>query len=363
MDYGSASLLLYMQLLKLLLKPHKIILFYSKSLSSGFTGFNKTLLIIVSILIMSSPALKAESLIKCWKNTDGITECGKRIPREYYNQRIRYIDEQGITRKIKERTKTPEEIRSEQELTRLLKLEADQKRKSREYDQVLLKTYLTIDDLLSSLRSKLDIINSRSKILHSSMELKKRQFGNLVRQAANMERSGRQVSPQLAELLDASRKEIRNLQSQISSEKKETEKIKTVFAHDVERFMITKSNRLKHSLSTPSQAKKLHAVKLSCLSEAQCQLLWDRSIQFIREFATRPILYQTNQIVVTDTPEKHQDIAMSLTRLDTRESDSKKDLVFQIRCHPERIGQEFCNSEEISGLLTEFKTIAYKINQ
>ncbi len=54
---------------------------------------------------------------------------------------------------------------------------------------------------------------------------------------------------------------------------------------------------------------------------------------------------------------------MSLTKLDTRESDSKKDLLFQIRCRPERIGQEFCNSEEVSGLLTEFKTIAYKINQ
>ena len=194
------------------------------------------------------------------------------------------------------------------------------------------------------------------------MELKKRRFGNLVRQAANVERSGKQVSPQLTELLESSRNEIRNLQAQINSEKKETEKIKKVFAHDVERFMITKSSRLKHSLSTPSEAKRLHAARLSCLSEAQCQLLWDRSIEFIKEFASRPILYQTQRIVVTDTPEKHQDIAMSLTKLDARESDSKKDLIFQIRCHPERIGQEFCNSEEVAGLLTEFKTIAYKVN-
>ncbi len=348
----------------LLLQLYKNILFALKTYSPRFIVSNMMLFILGSIILLSSSApLKAENLIKCWKNSDGITECGSRIPREYYNQRIRYIDKQGITRKIKERAKTREEIQSEQELTKLLKLEAEQKRKSKEYDQVLLKTYLTIDDLLIALRAKLDIINSRSKILHSSMELKKRQFGNLVRQAANMERSGKQVSPRLAKKLEASRNDIRNLQAQISSETKETEKIKKVFAHDVERFLITKSNRLKHSLSTPSEAKRLHATRLSCLNDIQCQLLWERSIEFIKEFATRDILYETDTIIVTDTPEKQQDIAMTLTRLDSGQPDSKQELIFQIRCHPERIGQEFCDSEEVSGLLKEFKTIAYKINQ
>jgi len=315
--------------------------------------------------MLTSTIVLAEttSYIKCWKNADGLTECGNRVPREYYNKRIRYIDETGITRKVKERTKTREEIQSEKELTNLLKLEADQKRKSKEYDQILLKTYLTIDDLLNSLKSKLDIINSRSKILQSSIELKKRQFGNLVRQAANTERSGRQISARLAQKLDTSRNEIRNLQAQISSEETKTQKIKKVFAHDVERFMITKSSRLKHSLSTPSEARKLHAAKLNCLSKEQCAILWDRSTNFIKEFSTRDIIYHTNRIVVTDIPVRHQDIAMSLTLLDTRTSETKKELIFQIRCNPERIGQDFCKSEEIADLLTEFKSIAYKFKK
>lgn len=346
----------------LLLKFLKAILVYLHSLSVQLNaGTRKTLFLISgSFLMLISVSAQADSYIKCWKNAEGITECGNRIPREYYNKQVRYIDEQGVTRKIKERTKTREEIQSEQELAKLLKLEKDQKRKSKEYDQILLKTYLTIDDLLSALRAKLDIINSRSKILQSTMELKKRQFGNLVRQAANMERSGKQLSPQLAQKLEHSRNEIRNLQAQISSEEKETEKIKKVFAHDVERFMITKSSRLRHSLSTPSEAKRLHATKLTCLNDTQCQLLWDRGVKFIKEYATRNIIYQSDQIVVTDIPEKHQDIAMTLTSLDVWKSDTSKDLIFQIRCNPERIGQEFCTSPEISDLLKEFKTVAYK---
>ncbi len=316
----------------------------------------------ISALLTASMGFAQNSTyIKCWKNAEGLTECGNRVPREYYNKRIRYIDETGITRKVKERAKTREEIQSEKELANLLKLEADQKRKSKEYDQILLKTYLTIDDLLNSLKSKLDIINSRSKILQSTIELKKRQFGNLVRQAANTERSGRQISAPLAQKLDTSRNEIRNLQAQISSEEAKTREIKKVFAHDVERFMISKSSRLKYSLSTPSEARKLHATRLNCLSKEQCRLLWDRSIDFIKEFSTRAIIYHTDRIVVTDEPVKHQDIAMSLTLLDTRASETKKELVFQIRCNPERIGQDFCNSEEITDLLTEFKSIAYKI--
>ncbi|MCW8929618.1 MAG: hypothetical protein OQL19_05190 [Gammaproteobacteria bacterium] len=311
------------------------------------------------LLIISNPLYAEKSFIKCWKNAEGLTECGNRIPREYYNQKIRYIDDAGVTRKVKEKAKTREELDAQLEIEKLLALEEKQKRKSKEYDEVLLKTYLTIDDLLFALNSKLSIIESRGTVLESTLELKKREFGNLVRQAANSERSGQKISNQLATKLDNARNSLRALQTQISAQETETKKIKEIFAHDVERFMISKSHRIKHSLSTPSQAKKRHAVRLTCLNQAQCDLHWKKANDFIKEFATTKVLYTTDKISVTDIPKEYRDIAMSLTILNST-SEDKKMLIYQIRCNQEREGQEFCASEDINGLLKEFKDAVYK---
>ena len=311
------------------------------------------------LLFISTTLYAEKSYIKCWKNAEGLTECGNRIPREYYNQRVRYIDDKGVTRKVKEKAKTREELDAQVEIDKLLALEEQQKRQSKNYDDVLLKTYLTIDDLLASLNSKLLIIESRGAVLDSTVELKKREFGNLVRKAANMERSGQTISDQLAIKLDKARNSLRNIQAQISAQALETNKIKKIFAHDVERFILSKSNRIKHSLSTPSQAKKLRAVRLSCLNQAQCDIHWKKANEFIKEFSSTKLRYTTDKVSVTDIPVKYRDIAMSLAILDNT-SDTNKILVFQIRCNREREGQEFCDSEDVTDLLKEFKSVVYQ---
>ena len=312
-------------------------------------------------LLFISDVLYAEkSFIKCWKNAEGLTECGNRIPREYYNQRIRYVDDRGITRKVKEKAKTREELDAQDELEKLRRLEEQQKRQLKEYDEVLLKTYLTIDDLLASLNSKLLIIESRSNILDSTIELKKREFGNLVRKAANMERSGKAISEQLSRKLGIARKELKNLQARLDNQTAETETIKKVFAHDVERFILSKFNGIKHTITTPSQAKKLHAVRLNCLNDDQCKLHWEKANKFIKEFATTKVLYTTDKIAVTDIPVQYQDVAMSLAVLGKGGTDDKKLMIFQIRCNREREGQEFCASDDVNGLLKEFKSIVYQ---
>ncbi len=325
-------------------------------------NFKKIILLFVSCLCLSliSTTLYANGYIKCWKNAEGMTECGNRIPREYYNQRIRYIDEAGVTRKVKERAKTRGELDAQLEVNKLLALEEKQKRQSKDYDNVLLKTYLSIDDLLDSLDSKLSIIESRSLILESTIELKKREFGNLVRKAANMERSGKPISDQLTLQLDSARKSLRNLQTQLSQQDIETKKIKNIFAYDVERFMILKANRIKHSLSTPSQAKKLNAVRLNCLNQAQCDSHWKKANAFIKEFSTTKVLYSTDKISVTDIPKGYRDIAMALAMVEKTITIPNRMLIFQIRCNPEREGQEFCDTDEIEGLLKEFKSVVYQ---
>jgi len=345
------------------------ILSYKNTKHSGMTNplsASALCLLLFFSTLFSSIAYAEKSYIKCWKNAEGLTECGNRIPRKYYEQRIRYIDDKGVTRKVKERAKTKEELDTEKETAKLLSLEAEQKRKSDQYDDVLLKTYLSIDDLLVSLNSKLNILKSRATILVSSLESKKREFSQLIKQAAERERAGKQISGQLATKLDSTRGELRNLQSQISTDEKNTQQIKKTFAHDVERFMISKSAQIQQSLTKPGQAKKLHAVRITCLSKAQCDQHWTKAKSFIKEFASTKVIYETDKISVTDIPLKHQDIAMGLSLLERPQPKEAKVqekgniIIFQIRCNLETEGQNFCSSGEVDGLLREFRTMVYK---
>jgi len=330
--------------------------------------FKQNILFISLLLCILSPSFlyAGDSYIKCWKNAKGLTECGNRIPREHYHKRIRYIDAQGITRKIKDKAQTAEERESQKQLIALLKKQAAEKRKKDAYDNILLKTYLTVDDLLASLNSRLEIIKSRSMVLNSLIKLKQTKYQILIKQAADMDRSGRKKPEALVTKLDAARKDITALKAQLIEEKGNTKMIKSVFAHDVERFILSKSTKIKDKLLTDKQANKLHAVRIDCTDQKKCNSRWGKANKFITASATTPVLYSTSKIIISDIPSTDQDIAMSLSIINTQsysdkvitkntKEQQKKSLIFQIRCHPQREGKALCASEKISHLLKDFK--------
>jgi len=334
-----------------------MIIFYKNSFFFKYMRLS----ILFTVYFLASTSLYAENAyIKCWQNAEGLTECGNRIPREYYNQRVRYIDEQGITRKIKEREKNREERESQSKMEQLLAQEAEKKRQTDEYDDILLKTYLTIDDLLASLNARLEIIKSRSIILDSIIELRKQSFNDLVKQAANMERSGKKQPDWLIAKLTAARKDIAALKTQVVEQKDNTKMIKSVFAHDVERFVISKSDRIKHSLTTTGQSNKHHAARVTCSGQSECDFYWGTANQFIAESATTNVLYSTEKVTVTDIPHKTQDIAMSLSLSDNtlnsnNDAQINKLITLTIRCNSQREGRELCASKQVSKLLTSYR--------
>lgn len=321
--------------------------------------FQTGILLFLSLLLLSNP-LAGKEYIKCWKNTKGMLECGNRIPKEYYNQRIRYIDENGITRKIKEKAQTKEERNSQRRMAKLLNDEVKKQQKLDDYDAILLKTYLTIDDLLASLNSRLEIIKSRSSVLNATIELKQKQFDNLVKKAAALERSGSKKPDSLLNNLDAILKDISSLKTQVKEQKENTIKIKSVFSHDVERFILSKSKRLKKSLAHQKDAKKLPVTAINCANKAECDFHWGTANQFITENATTKVLYSTAKMTVTDIPTKPQDISITLSLLDnTSENEAgiqfKKTLLLQVRCHPKKEGKELCSGEKVAHIIKEFK--------
>ena len=337
--------------------------FYKKT-SRSIAKISLSIIIFLFVSIYSHILYSENKYMKCWKNSDGSTECGDKIPRKYYNQKIRFIDDSGITRKVKEKGKSREELETAEKLekkrSKELTLENEKKSKLKERQNILLKTYLNIDALIESMNSKLDIVNIQSSLLEASLPVKKQKFAKLIEQAADSERSGKDMSPQLMAELTASRSEINNTQNQILLADKKIQQIKQTFSKDVESFILLKSHQIIQR--PPTQTKKsyssqsIQVVRLDCNNQNQCNDYWKKAVKFIKDFSSTAILFESRQISVSDIPLKTQDIAMALSLLETDQAD-KKIILLQIRCNHEKKGQQFCRSDKISNLLLEFKRI------
>ncbi len=343
-----------------ILQHHQLLRFSVKTSRTFTVGGILTTLVVISLLLQP-PSSLAQGYIKCWKNSEGMTECGNRIPREYYSKKVRFIDSQGITRKVKEQTKSIEELAIEKEKQRILDARLAEKKKLKEHDEILLKTYLSVDDLLNALNSKLEILQSRITVLESIVDTRKEQFDELVKNAADVERSGNEIPEKLQQRLNSARAEIHNLQSKINAEKQEADKIQETYAHDIERFMLTSASRMHYNLAQPQAARKSNAVRLSCSNDKQCEEYWQKANDYATQYATTDVRFSSDKILLTATPENENDIAMGLTYLEAKSLQKAPDnyIIFQLRCHQSKQGQKYCQDDNISNILREFKSEMY----
>ena len=319
-----------------------------------------TLLIILSLyaIFFTLQSFAGNTYMKCWKNSEGVTECGNRVPREYYNQRIRSIDSRGITRDIKERSKTREELIAAQEAEKkakaLQEIEDEAKRRKKMRDDILLKTYLTVDDILASMNNKLDLTASRIDIFKESIPVKKQKFDNLVKKAAHMERAGKKVTDNLISELNALRTDIKNIKLQIKIEENKQANIKKAYRVDIERFVFLKTRQLINKAKTKQEKENIHIALITCNNKNQCIDLWKQANEFVTDFSNTDIVYQADTFIVSDSPEKSNDISMTLSLQADDIDDKKKIIVLNIRCHPERKGREFCSSDKVKNTLSDF---------
>ena len=78
-------------------------------------SLNLIILLILSTLILAS---NANARMKCWTNSDGVKECGDKVPPEYTQQGYQELGKGGIVREETNRVRTKEELQKE-------KVEAD----------------------------------------------------------------------------------------------------------------------------------------------------------------------------------------------------------------------------------------------
>jgi len=310
---------------------------------------------LVSFFVSSSAAYAAS--FKCWTNDEGIRECGNAIPPKYIKQKIEYLNSKsGKLQRVKSAAKTEAELMAEKDKKKKQEKTLREAKKQDAYDDVLLKTYLTIDDLLLSLHWKITTLNSRIKVSENSIQSQESIFSSYTKKAANIERSGKPLPKALLDQISKNRAKVKTLQDRIKALENEKKEIHKKFGHDTDRFTTRKVRNLTMTLANLEKARKLNSVQLTCSNPNSCNLMWQKAIKFTRKNSDLAVIYSTKAVHTTISAKAESDIALIISRVKNQINNTLKGekITLQARCYPSRQGESLCKSDVVSNLLNNF---------
>lgn len=200
---------------------------YARGLRFGF------LLMIAAGLFHALPAAAA---IKCWKNKDGVRECGNAVPPEYAQRETEIKDKHGLTVKKSGPAKTMAALEAERAAEKLRAKEAKEAKKQAALDRVLLDTFSSEDDMVLTRDGQIAHLDSQIRLTQSHIDKLNKNLEQAIERAAEFERKGEQPSKVLVANIDSLRAQVAENTTFIETKHREQETIRTRFETDIARF-------------------------------------------------------------------------------------------------------------------------------
>lgn len=196
--------------------------------------------VLAGIVLLAGSA-SAQRETRCWWDDDGNFKCGDRFEPEDARFDREVINQQGITIRQEQGEITAEE---QAEIERLRLEEEDRVRQieeSRRYDQLLLDVYLEVKDIEALRDRRLELLESRIRLLGISL-------GNARKKLIELERSAARFAPysdredaspipeNLAREIDQTESGIALREQMIAEISTSQAQISADFGRDIERF-------------------------------------------------------------------------------------------------------------------------------
>lgn len=180
--------------------------------------------------------MPAQAAIKCWKNKEGVRECGNSVPPEYAQQGHETKDARGLTVGKTQRAKLIEELEAERAAAKDEHLAAIEAKKRADLDRVLLDTFASEDDLVLTRDGQIAHLDSQIRLTSSHIEKLEKTLDEMMEQAANFERRGESPSEDLVAEIASMRTQIDDNQAFITTKTQEQDEIRQRFDTDIARF-------------------------------------------------------------------------------------------------------------------------------
>lgn len=199
-----------------------------------------TALTLISIFI-SQPVMAGK--IKCWRNNEGVRECGAYVPPEFSQKRTETRDKSGRVVEVKERAKNEAEIAEIKRQEELKKIEDAKRAEQKKKDNILLKTFSTERDINMLRDSKINVIEGILIVTNSNNKALRKKLEKLQKKAANIERRGKKPPENILSDIKAIEARLNKNMASIKDKRKEQKIICNTFAEDLEHFRELKNKR------------------------------------------------------------------------------------------------------------------------
>jgi len=181
-------------------------------------------------------SLSAQARIKCWKNKDGVTECGETVPPEYSQKSHTELNDQGMVIEKTQRAKTREELEEE---ARKKAAAAEEKRKQKEkqkQDRILLYTYSSVDDIKIVRDEQLSAMEANIKVTQKRNEKIQYELNNRMKAAAAAEQAGKKPRDDVLKDIKKLKQQIKNNNKFIEEKRQNMEKTRQEYEEKIARF-------------------------------------------------------------------------------------------------------------------------------
>jgi hypothetical protein len=214
------------------------------------------ILMLISLCTAMQPAIaddKKGTRIKKCQDAAGKWHYGDTADEECARSKVIELDTRGVQRKeiaaplTEAELKAREQNREEEEKAR--KLAEEQKRR----DQQLLATYAIEDDIILTRDRKISDIEAQIRASQESLTSLHTSLTRLQAQAAEEQRTGKQVSPQTAKTISHNEAQIAKQEALIKKMKMDQDAMRTQYQSELERFRELKS---KPVAATPAPTQK-----------------------------------------------------------------------------------------------------------
>jgi len=176
-----------------------------------------------------------------WVDEKGVVHYGDAVPPQYADQDKTILNSQGVPVGSIPGKRTPEQLAAEAEQRKAEERARETTRQSRQRDQNLLATYLSVEEIEALRDRRAEILDAQARVTSQYLEQLRGHQKQLEQQAQhfkpyNTAPSAPQLPERLAEELVHTTGDIATQQRNLEVKRQELEKLRAQFASDIARF-------------------------------------------------------------------------------------------------------------------------------
>jgi hypothetical protein len=172
----------------------------------------------------------------CWTNSDGVKECGDKLPPEYAQKEHKELNKTGNVVKETERAKTEDELAEEKKQAAIKAEEERTTQAQAKKDKILLDTFTSVKDIETARDSKINTLESSITIAVNRGTKLQENMDSRVNQAAAAEREGKTLPEHLLKDIESLKRQVKSNNDFITNTRKEEEEVKASYEKDIARY-------------------------------------------------------------------------------------------------------------------------------